>query len=80
MYDRETIEEVATRLEELTIIAKQIIIDLRDDITEIHQSPPTYTRVYYLRREMSRLAARLGSGVPSGLTKLESRYEQLVQQ
>lgn len=61
--------EAANRLEELTAIAKQVVIDLRGQDGAAKQqaaSDMAYARVYWLRRELGHVVATLGVGLPDG--------------
>lgn len=73
MYDQAKINEVAARLEDLTVIMKQMVSDLR---TGKEERP--YAAVYYLRTQLSREVAKLGAGAPN-IAKVSRYYESFVQ-
>lgn len=66
------VTEAANLLEELSIIAKCMVTDLREGADN------PYGRVYWLRKQMSHAVAMLGSGVPGGLQKIEDHYEKML--
>jgi hypothetical protein len=59
MTDKTT--EAAAKLEELSVDLKQAIIDIRENSGN---SKWCYWRIYYLRRDLSRIVATLGAGIP----------------
>lgn len=72
MYNQETVNEVASQLEDLTIVMKTMIENLR---TGAEYQP--YAAVYWLRLQVSREVAKLGSGQPSTRT-VEQYYKSLI--
>lgn len=62
----------AHQLEDLAIIAKLMVTDLRDG----DDNP--YGRVYWLRKQLGYIVANLGQGVPTGLDKIEQHYETMI--
>lgn len=66
--------EAAKRLEELTVMAKQMVIDLR----LVNNNYDGYRRVYWLRKELSKVVASLGGGVPR-VSDLPGKYERLIE-
>lgn len=73
MYDQVKINEVAARLEDLTVIMNQMVSELRTG----NEDQP-YAAVYYLRTQLSREVAKLGAGAPN-ITKVRAYYESFVQ-
>lgn len=69
MADRETVLSAANALEDLTVKMKTAALDLREGTND------PYAVAYYLRRELSRVVATLGAGVPSGLGAVTATYE-----
>lgn len=62
----------ANQLEDLAIIAKFMVTDLREG----EDNP--YGRVYWLRKQLGYIVANLGQGVPIGLDKIETHYETMI--
>lgn len=62
--------EAAARVEELAAIAKQVVLDLRGELDatavgHLRANDTAYARVYWLRRELGRVVAELGVGLPN---------------
>lgn len=60
------IDDAMNRLEELVIAGRQIVNDVRrldPKLSRVHKMH-AYARVYWLRRELSRIVATLGQDVP----------------
>lgn len=78
--ERRKISDAANRVEELSVMIKEAVLDLRDDAR--HDDITTaYARVYVLRRELSRVVASLGAGVPVNgavMRRIEKTYDSLV--
>lgn len=72
MPDKAKLDKAANELEDLAIIAKIMVNDLREG------KPNAYGRVYWLRRQLSYVVAGLGIGIPKGLDAIETEYERLV--
>lgn len=73
MYDQVKINEVAARLEDLTVIMNQMVSELRTG----NEDQP-YAAVYYLRTQLSREVAKLGVGAPN-IAKVRAYYESFVE-
>lgn len=83
------IGNAAAELENLTVMMRQAVLDLRKNsaVTGHNAADPTrairdaYARVYYLRRELGRVVTTLGIGVPapSRLRDVEKTYRALIQ-
>ena len=69
---REKEVDAASRIEELMIIAKEMILRLR-----LGQEPDSYAAVYWLRRELGYVVATLGVGVPD-TTVVEPYYHEYL--
>lgn len=70
--------EAAARVEELTIVAKQLVLDLRgepgDRRSQENADLTAYGRVYWLRKQLGYVVASLGSGAPDAwVTKVVER-------
>lgn len=63
--DQETLNEAANRLEELTIVGKEIVLSLRSGDEE------SYAKMYWLRRELGYIVNTLGVGVPVSVKNWE---------
>lgn len=85
--EQRKIREAADALEDIIVMAKQVVIDLRansrvtgrnaaDPVRAVHDS---YGRVFALRRKFGRIVAGLGSGTPSRLGAYEEQLDRLVQ-
>ena len=61
MTNREKQLDAANRLEDLAMDMKLLIPELREGMT----SAAAYRKVYELRRELGRVVATLGCGVPT---------------
>lgn len=84
--EQRKIREAADALEDIIVMAKRVMTDLRDNsrvtgrnaadpVRAIHDS---YGRVFTLRRKLSRVVAALGSGTPSRLGAYEEQLDRLV--
>lgn len=73
----EKVMQAAKELEEIAILAKQMVIDLREG------APNPYTRVYWLRWRLGRIVTKMGIGVPSffpsELAAIAKEYESYLQ-
>lgn len=69
---REKEVDAASRIEELMIMAKEMILRLR-----LGQEPHPYAAVYWLRRELGYVVATLGVGVPD-TTDVEPYYHEYL--
>lgn len=72
MVDKAKLNHAANQLEDLAVIAKFMVTDLREGADN------PYGRVYWLRKQLGYLVADLGIGVPKGLQEIEDHYEKLV--
>lgn len=69
---REKEIQAANRIEELIIIAKEMVIRIRNG-----DEPDAYAAVYWLRRELGYVVASLGVGVPAtGIGIVETYYKK----
>lgn len=66
--DQGKLDRAANRLEELTIIQKEAVKNLRLG------APDAYAQVYWIRREMSKIVGSLGFGIPADLKKLDHDF------
>lgn len=79
------LDDAAAELENITVMMKQAVLDLRASRGgQIHASAAlgnAYARVYYLRRELGRVVAALGVGVPRSvvLRGIEKTYRGLIE-
>lgn len=79
MTREEQIRRAAAELDELIIIAQQIVTDMCADAEREATHENAYARVYWLRKQLtSRVVARLGAaGQPSGLRAFDGEYRNL---
>jgi predicted ATPase len=77
---RDKVLTAADALEELSVITKQMVLDLRADANAENPQGRAYahTRVYWLRRELSRVIATLGASVPAHarLKQIDEEYQK----
>lgn len=71
MRDQDTLNAAAARIEELSMISKQVVQNLRDG------APSAYAQVYWLRREMGRVVATLGVGTPLLMREIDDSMEKM---
>jgi hypothetical protein len=69
------VEWAASELEDVATIAKMMVTDLREG-----DKSEAYLRVYWLRKQLGYIVARLGEGVPKGLQDIEVEYERRLNQ
>jgi hypothetical protein len=67
-----TVYHAAALLDDLTITARQIVSELRNDPQD-----HAYAKVYWLRRELSRIVATLGEGVPPGFGSISEYLDHI---
>lgn len=72
-YTSEGIRQVASDLEDLIPVIKEMVMRLR---TGDEEQP--YAAAYWLRRRISRSVASLGAGAPN-TDKIEQYYKQFIQ-
>lgn len=68
--------KAAARLEELLIIGKQMVDDIRTG--EGPGNGDAYSLLYWLRKEISYVVATRGEGAGSALGAIKAHYERLV--
>lgn len=73
VLDIEKVRKVANELEDVALLAKHMVIDLREG------EPNAYARVYWLRWRLGKVVAELGVGVPSGLPAIAEEYERYLE-
>lgn len=84
------IGNAADELENLTVMLRQAVLDLRNNVQRANRGDWTstssalhdsYARAYYLRRELGRVVAALGVGVPAARRRqdVEREYQALIQ-
>lgn len=79
--DDDQVLRAADRLEELSVVIEQIINDLRTQRPlsgEYYNRRAAYTRVYWLRRELSRVVSLLGADRPEQLNKVDDEYQTFL--
>lgn len=77
----EQVLKAADALEELSVVIKEMVNDLRTQrpIPGVYyHRRAAYTRVYWLRRELSRVVASLGADRPEQLQKVDQDYQKLL--
>ena len=90
LLEARKLREAAAELENLTVMMKQAVLDLRANSERASRGGQThaseslndaYARAYYLRRELGRVVATLGVGVPVNyrLRGVETAYRALIQ-
>lgn len=72
MVDRDKVLNAAAQLEDIAVIAKMMVTDLREGADN------PYGRVYWLRRLMTYVVNDLGAGTPTGLQAIEDYYERQI--
>jgi len=75
MASKEVILYAAAELEELAAIAKQIVLDMREDAQRAATHENAYARVYWFRARLTtHVVSRLGNGQPSGKAQMDRTY------
>lgn len=67
-YNEETIQSVASALDDISIMAREMAKQIREGAEE-----QPYAAVYWLRSQLSREVARLGAGQPN-TKRVETYY------
>lgn len=65
--------EAAAKLEDITVVSKQMVVDIREEVVD------PYAALYWLRREIGRIVSTMGVGLPASdmLRQVQDRYRIL---
>lgn len=77
-HEQKKLVESAAELENISVMVKEAVLDLRN-AARVGDVADAYARVYFLRRELGRVVAGLGAGVPRNLAAVETEYRELTQ-
>lgn len=76
--EQKKLVESAAELENISVMVKEAVLDLRN-AARTGDVADAYARVYFLRRELGRVVAALGVGVPRTLATIEAEYRELTE-
>lgn len=76
--EQKKLVEAAAELENISAMVKEAVLDLRN-AARTGDVADAYARAYFLRRELGRVVAGLGVGVPRTLAAVEAEYRELTE-